>query len=184
MVRYILLILFLFITASANAQVWVCQGDKLTSPFPSWYFEYARIDLDEGVWLGRYTFACIEGNAEPYTEGKTRLFSEVPGSLNQCIQELSYTILTEDTVALEQRYKDTSYRMPYQPDATQEVIEFHSEDALYVRFYVIDKEGIKSDIQVIEKEYGKLKGWYQKFGQKRYAPRMRCNIEGDLNNDK
>ena len=180
MIRYILLIFFLFIAVSANAQVWVCHGDKLATPFPSWYFEYARIDLNEGVWLGRYDSACIEGQAHPYTNGEFASFSAVPGSREQCIQEFRYTILSEDTLGLELRYKDSGYFMPYKPHAEQHVVEFHSEDALYVRFYVVDKKGIKSDLQVIEKDYGKSTGLYKKFGQERYAVKMRCSMLSDV----
>jgi hypothetical protein len=161
--------------SSALAQRWVCFGDKLTTPMPSWYFEHAVIDFDEGVWKGKYDFACIEGQAQPYTGGSS-YFSDVPGALQECLEEFRYAMWTEDTLGLEVRYKDSGYHMPYQPSRTYHVVEFHSEDALYVRFFLIDSTGKKSKIQVIKKEYGTSKGQYKKFGQERYAVNMHCRL--------
>ena len=161
----------------AAAQIWICAGEKQPLPFPGWHFEYAKIDFNEGIWLGRWGGSCVDFQAKPYT-GRTSLnFSDVPGSEEECRGEFRYAMMTEDTSILEARYRNSGYFMPYSPFLTEHVVEFASEDALYVRFYIINSTGERSEIQVIKREYGTIKGRYKKFGQERYATNMHCSLQ-------
>lgn len=163
--------IFYFGSASVIAETWLCKGSIYTAPF--YYIEVANIDFKKELWSSRKGFGC---SAQEIEEFYGNLINECISTYQKAIKINSSSPIDKATGKLSgNKENNTGFfgNLMYHP------VRKTSEDSVYLRFEIINRDGSASETQIITKNIEKqgLSGNYtQTFGQVTYRPHYTCRL--------
>jgi len=141
--------------ANANAETWLCKGSIYAAPF--YYLEVAELDFEKQLWRSRWTFGCSHDEVAEFFEMEAK----------NCISNYLTAIKQSWTSPI------------YETNQNYHPLKKVSEDAVYLRFEIINRDGSTTDTQIFAKDLEKdgLRASYtQTFGQPSYRPNFDCEL--------